>query len=32
MAAECGLKLPQAELNRDICRGLKPRRFKLDQY
>jgi 3-hydroxyisobutyrate dehydrogenase len=32
MAAECGLKLPQAELNRQICRVLKPRRFKLDQY
>jgi 3-hydroxyisobutyrate dehydrogenase len=32
MAAECGLKLPQAELNREICRGLKPRRFKLDEY
>ena len=32
MAAECGLKLPQAELNREICRVLKPRRFKLDEY
>jgi 3-hydroxyisobutyrate dehydrogenase-like beta-hydroxyacid dehydrogenase len=32
MAAECGLKVPQAELNREICRVLKPRRFKLDQY
>lgn len=32
MAAECGLKLPQAELNREICRVLKPRRFKLDDY
>ena len=32
MAAECGLKLPQAELNREICRTLKPRRFKLDEY
>ena len=32
MAAECGLKLPQAELNREICRALKPRRFKLDEY
>jgi 3-hydroxyisobutyrate dehydrogenase-like beta-hydroxyacid dehydrogenase len=32
MAAQCGLKLPQAELNREICRALKPRRFKLDQY
>ena len=32
MAAGCGLKLPQAELNREICRVLKPRRFKLDDY
>jgi 3-hydroxyisobutyrate dehydrogenase len=32
MAAECGLSLPQAALNREICRALKPRRFKLDQY
>jgi 3-hydroxyisobutyrate dehydrogenase len=32
MAEECGLKLPQAELNREICRVLKPRRFKLDEY
>jgi 3-hydroxyisobutyrate dehydrogenase-like beta-hydroxyacid dehydrogenase len=32
MAAECGLSLPQATLNREICRVLKPRRFKLDQY
>ena len=32
MAAECGLKLPQAELTREICRALKPRRFKLDEY
>ena len=32
MAEECGLKLPQAALNREICRVLKPRRFKLDEY
>lgn len=32
MAAECGLSLPQADLNREICRALKPRRFKLDGY
>jgi len=32
MAADCGLSLPQAELSREICRVLKPRRFKLDQY
>jgi hypothetical protein len=24
--------LPQAALNREICRVLKPRRFKLDDY
>jgi 3-hydroxyisobutyrate dehydrogenase-like beta-hydroxyacid dehydrogenase len=32
MAAECGLKLPQAEITRAICRELKPRRYKLDEY
>jgi 3-hydroxyisobutyrate dehydrogenase-like beta-hydroxyacid dehydrogenase len=32
MAAERGLALPQAGLNREICRALKPRRYKLDQY
>ena len=32
MAAECGLALPQAGVNREICRALKPRRYKLDQY
>ena len=32
MAAECGLSLPQADLNREICRALKPRRFQLDKY
>jgi 3-hydroxyisobutyrate dehydrogenase len=32
MAAECGLALPQAGLNREICRALKPRRYQLDQY
>jgi hypothetical protein len=32
MAADCGLALPQAGLNREICRALKPRRFKLDLY
>ena len=32
MAAECGLSLPQAGLNREVCRALKPRRFRLDQY
>ena len=32
MAAQAGISLPQAGLNREICRALKPRRYKLDQY
>ncbi len=32
MAEDCGLALPQAQLDREICRALKPRRYKLDQY
>jgi 3-hydroxyisobutyrate dehydrogenase-like beta-hydroxyacid dehydrogenase len=32
MAAENGLALPQAGLNREICRALKPRRYQLDRY
>jgi 3-hydroxyisobutyrate dehydrogenase len=32
MAAEKGIGLPQAGLNREICRSLKPKRFKLDEY
>jgi 3-hydroxyisobutyrate dehydrogenase-like beta-hydroxyacid dehydrogenase len=32
MAADCGLSLPQAGVTREICRALKPRRFKLDEY
>jgi 3-hydroxyisobutyrate dehydrogenase len=32
MAAECGIALPQAALNRELCRALKPRRYKLDEY
>ena len=32
MAAACGIALPQADVTREICRALKPRRFKLDQY
>jgi 3-hydroxyisobutyrate dehydrogenase-like beta-hydroxyacid dehydrogenase len=32
MAAECGIELPQAGVTREICRALRPRRFKLDQY
>ncbi len=32
MAAEAGIALPQAGVNREICRALKPRRYKLDIY
>jgi len=32
MAAEHGLALPQTEVTREICRALKPRRYKLDDY
>ena len=32
MAAKCGIALPQAALNRELCRALKPRRYKLDEY
>ena len=32
MAAEAGIALPQAGVNREICRALKPRRYKLDLY
>jgi 3-hydroxyisobutyrate dehydrogenase len=32
MAHEAGLGLPQAGLNRELCRTLKPKRFRLDEY
>jgi len=32
MAAEAGISLPQAALNREISRVLKPRRYQLDRY
>ena len=32
MAGEAGLGLPQAGLNRELCRILKPKRFRLDEY
>lgn len=32
MAADRGMALPQAGLNRELCRQLKPKRFKLDEY
>jgi hypothetical protein len=32
MAEKRGIALPQAAVTRDICRALKPRRYKLDDY
>ena len=32
MAHEAGLGLPQAGLNRELCRTLKPKKFRLDEY
>jgi hypothetical protein len=32
MAAEAGISLPQAGVNREICRILKPKRYKLESY
>jgi hypothetical protein len=32
MAAACGVALPQAGLTRELCRVLKPKRYKLDEY
>ena len=32
MAAEAGIALPQAGVNREICRALKPKRYKLENY
>jgi hypothetical protein len=32
MARECGIRLPQSEVTREICRALKPRRYTLDEY
>jgi 3-hydroxyisobutyrate dehydrogenase len=32
MAAERGIALPQAGLNRELCRSLKPKRFRLEEY
>jgi 3-hydroxyisobutyrate dehydrogenase-like beta-hydroxyacid dehydrogenase len=32
MAAHAGLSLPQSGLNRELCRALKPRRYKLEAY
>ena len=32
MAAQAGIALPQAGVNREICRALKPRLYKLESY
>ncbi len=32
MAARTGIALPQAGVNREICRALKPRRYQLSEY
>lgn len=32
MAVKVGIGLPQAAINREVCRVLKPRRYDLDQY
>lgn len=32
MAVKAGLSLPQAGLNREICRALKPKRYQLEKY
>ena len=32
MAEDCGLKLEQADVVRKICRTLRPKRFKLEEY
>jgi 3-hydroxyisobutyrate dehydrogenase-like beta-hydroxyacid dehydrogenase len=32
MASEVGIALPQAGVDREICRALKPKRYRLDEY
>lgn len=32
MAAQAGIALPQAGVNREICRALKPKRYQLELY
>lgn len=32
MADACGLSLPQAGVTREICRTLKPRRYRIEEY
>ena len=32
MAQDAGIRLPQADLNRELCRALLPKKFRLDEY
>ena len=32
MAAQAGIAMPQAEVNREVCRALKPKRYQLELY
>jgi 3-hydroxyisobutyrate dehydrogenase len=32
MARDAGIALPQADLNRELCREVKPKKFQLDKY
>jgi len=32
MARDAGITLPQADLNRELCRALLPKKFRLDEY
>jgi 3-hydroxyisobutyrate dehydrogenase-like beta-hydroxyacid dehydrogenase len=32
MAQDAGIALPQADLNRELCRALLPKKFRLDEY
>lgn len=32
MAEDCGIALPQSGVVREICRALKPRRYRLEEY
>jgi 3-hydroxyisobutyrate dehydrogenase len=32
MARDAGIALPQAEINRALCREVKPKKFQLDEY
>lgn len=32
MARDVGIQLPQTDMNRELCRTLKPKRFRLDEY